>query len=198
MLFHNSLSVVSSQTWPSPPDPSIRHQSQLSYVERSWTEEEISSCLWKWGELPDFLGKSWAHCHPSEMFSCFLFPLFLSHISNLPSSPFVLWWGWRHQVQAAECLKEVLENGCSRHFWPRFPKSTLLPHSAILSGLQAPGPTSPCQPWIVVGAQCGEEQKVWRASPNPAWFPASASSAGVQGQVLFGRSPVPNVDYRWN
>lgn len=71
---------------------------------------------------------SQAQHRPVEMFSCFLFPLCLDPISNMPSSPCALWWGWRHQTHADERLKE--DNGAGKGVLWAFP-ATLLPHSAI-------------------------------------------------------------------
>lgn len=115
----------------------------------SWAEQEISSCPWKWGELPDFPGQTWAQHLPVEMSSCFLFPLCLDHISNMPNSAFALWWGWRHQTHADERLKD--NNGAGkwmlRTFLPIFPKKHLaatLRDFPVLCKLLAPAVPGLC------------------------------------------------------
>lgn len=127
-----------------------------------------------------------------------LFPLCLDHISNFSPhfhiSPFALWWGWRHQTHAGECLKHNNGKWILWAFLAIFPKEHLaatLSNFPVLCKLLAPAaPTSPGLWWEL---SVRRSRRVWRASPVQAWFPASG-----QGQVLFVMSSVPNVSYRWN
>lgn len=176
----------------SPPDPASGVSPGWDKWKRLWTEQETSSCLWK----RDFPGESWAQHHPMEMFSSFLFPLCLDHISNLPNSPFALWWGWRHQTHAGECLKH--NNAVGKQvlsvFLAIFPKehfaATLSNFPVLCRFLAPPVSASPGLWWEL---SMKKSRRVWKASSIQACFPASG-----QGQVLFGRSSVSKVNYRWN
>lgn len=143
-------------------------------------------------ELPDFPGESSAQHHPMEMFSSFLFPLCLDHISNLPNSPFFPYGG----VEAGECLKH--NNAVGKQvlwvFLAIFPKehfaATLSNFPVLCRFLAPPVSASPGLWWEL---SMKKSRRVWKASSIQAHFPASG-----QGQVLFGRSSVPKVNYRWN
>ena len=91
MLFLSYLNVISS--WPQPfTTRSQRKEAALAELHGKGHElqEKFLLAYPKWGKLPDFPEKGWAQHLPVGMFNSFPFPLFLDHVSHMPSSPLAL------------------------------------------------------------------------------------------------------------
>lgn len=191
MLFHNNSSVISSQTWP---HHQIQHQeSALAEINGKGHEqnkklphayENVGAAWFPRGEL----GSASPHGDVQ------LFPLPTVSGSHFQPAQFSLFpYGG---VEAGECLKH--NNAVGKQvlsvFLAIFPKehfaATLSNFPVLCRFLAPPVSASPGLWWEL---SMKKSRRVWRASSIQACFPASG-----QGQVLFGRSSVPKVNYRWN